>query len=311
MNARRTSESAVAVTADAPRSSAEAPPFQGPAWLRALDRVLAVQRKAVLTHVHGIRRRHPDATPAELVRILERHYLTAVTSGGAAVGATAMVPAVGTGVTLALSGAETVGFLEATALFAQSVTEVHGITLDDPTRARALVMTLMLGPAGTDLLRQFGAQVAGTGPARTDYWGEMITASLPQLMMGPVADELKRRFVKKFAVSHGTSLIGKAIPFGIGAAIGGVGNNLAGRQVVRAARTAFGPPPLRLRPELEAAPRAPRSRGRLSLPRLPFRSSDTLVIEEGADGRLADATGRARAAEKDPDEPPSGAGGRG
>ena len=59
--------------------------------------------------------------------MLERRYLAAVTTGGAAVGATAVVPGIGTGVTLALSGVETVGFLEATTLFAQSVAEVHGI----------------------------------------------------------------------------------------------------------------------------------------------------------------------------------------
>ena len=50
--------------------------------------------------------------------------------------------------TLALSGVETAGFLEASALFAQSVTEVHGIAVDDPERARALVMTMMLGYGG-------------------------------------------------------------------------------------------------------------------------------------------------------------------
>ena len=68
------------------------------------------------------------------MRILERRYLAAVTTGGAAVGATAVVPGIGTGVTLALSGVETLGFLEATALYAQSVAEVHGIAVENPDR---------------------------------------------------------------------------------------------------------------------------------------------------------------------------------
>ncbi|GAB3616701.1 hypothetical protein GCM10027416_12580 [Okibacterium endophyticum] len=231
--------------------AASAPPFTGPAWLRAVDRVLAVQRPVVVAHVRAIRRRHPHATPEQLVRILERHYLTAITSGGAAVGATAMVPAVGTGIALTLSGVETLGFLETTALFAQSVTEVHGISLDDPVRARALVMTMMLGRAGTELLGQLTGQIAGQAPVRSAYWGEVITSSMPQFVMGPVADELKKRFVKKFALNQGTSFIGKVIPFGIGAAIGGIGNHLAGRQVVLSARSAFGPAPFTLRAELE------------------------------------------------------------
>jgi len=54
--------------------------------------------------------RSPNATPDEIIRILERRYLAAVTTGGAAVGATAVIPGVGTGVTLALSGFETAAF---------------------------------------------------------------------------------------------------------------------------------------------------------------------------------------------------------
>src|SRR5215213_1583692 len=102
---------------------------------RGIDRVMAIQRPAVLAHIRSLRRRNPNATPDQLVRILERRYLAAVTGGGAAVGATAVLPGVGTGVTLALSGVETAGFLEATALFAQSVAEVHGIAIEDPDRA--------------------------------------------------------------------------------------------------------------------------------------------------------------------------------
>lgn len=75
-----------------------------PRVIRMLDRVLAVQRPAVVAHLRGIRLRHPDATTADIARILERRYLTAVTTGGAAVGATAVVPGIGTGITLALSG---------------------------------------------------------------------------------------------------------------------------------------------------------------------------------------------------------------
>ena len=251
----------------------------GPAWLRGIDRALSVQRPVVVAHIRALRRAHPNATPAQLVRILERRYLAAITTGGAAVGATAMVPGFGTGLTLTLSGVETVGFLETTALFAQSVTEVHGIALDDPVRARALVMTLMLGQAGTDLVRQFTGQVMGGGPPRKVFWGEMVAKRVPQAMMGPVADELKRRFLRMFVVNQGTSFIGKAMPFGIGAAIGGIGNNMAGRQVVNAARSAFGPAPVYLPFELEPLNRAARPtirelRERLPLPRLRRRSGN-------------------------------------
>lgn len=224
-----------------------------PYTVRALDRVLAIQRPAVLAHLRSIRRRHPAASPAEIIRILERRYLAAVTTGGAAVGATAVVPGIGTGVTLALSGVETIGFLEATTLFAQSVAEVHGIAVSDPDRARALVLTLMLGTEGVDLLRQLAKQ-AEKGTGRDSYWGEIITKTLPRAAVGPLVDRLKSAFVRQFAARGGASWLGKALPFGIGAAVGGAGNHILGRRVLVGSRRAFGVPPVSLPSELEPRP---------------------------------------------------------
>ncbi|TDW30956.1 hypothetical protein [Cryobacterium psychrophilum] len=218
-------------------------------FVRGFDRILAIHRPVVLAHIRAIRRHNPQATPEHIIRVLERRYLTAATMGGAAVGATAVIPGVGTGITLALSGVETAGFLEATALFAQSVSEVHGIAVDDPERARALVMTMMLGTEGSDLVRQLAGQFTGGG-ARTTYWGELITSSLPHTVLGPLTDKLKSVFIRQFAHKGGVSLLGKALPFGVGAVIGGTGNHLLGKRVVHSSRLAFGPAPLEFRAEL-------------------------------------------------------------
>ncbi|NLA10289.1 MAG: hypothetical protein GX871_08840 [Microbacteriaceae bacterium] len=225
-----------------------------PRVIRGIDRVLAIQRPVVVAHLRSIRLRHPDASPAEIIRMLERRYLTAVTTGGAAVGATAVVPGIGTGVTLALSGAETIGFLESTALFAQSIAEVHGIAIENPDRARALVLTLMLGKEGTDLVAQLAGQAFGKGATRDKYWGTLITKTLPRAAVGPLVDRLKSAFIHQFAVRGGASVLGKALPFGIGAAIGGTGNHVLGRRVLTAARIAFDVAPAALPPELEPAP---------------------------------------------------------
>ncbi len=229
-----------------------------PRAIRMLDRVLAIQRPIVLAHLRSIRLRHPNASTADIVRYLERRYLAAVTTGGAAVGATAVVPGIGTGVTLALSGVETVGFLEATALFAQSVAEVHGIPVSNPDRARALVLTLMLGKEGVDLVAQLARQASGKGVTRDKYWGELVTKTLPRAAMGPLVDRLKGAFVRQFAAKGSASVIGKAIPFGIGAAIGGAGNNILGRRVLVNSRRAFGPPPAIMPADIEPRPGAAR-----------------------------------------------------
>lgn len=229
-----------------------------PRVIRLLDRVLAVQRPVVVAHLRSIRLRHPDADNLQIVRMLERRYLAAVTTGGAAVGATAVVPGIGTGVTLALSGVETVGFLDATALFAQSLAELHGVRVEDPDRARALVLTLMLGAEGVDLVSQLAKQVSGKGMPREKYWGDVITKSLPRAAVGPLVDRLKTAFVRQFAAKGGASVIGKALPFGIGAAVGGTGNHLLGRRVLVNSRRAFGIPPAQYPPALEPKPGAAR-----------------------------------------------------
>jgi hypothetical protein len=233
-----------------------------PRVAQGFDKVLSVQRPVVLAHIRSIRRRRPQATPEQVLRTLERRYLAAVTTGGAAVGATAAIPAVGTATSLALSGVETAGFLEASALYAQSVTELHGIAVVEPERARTLVMALMLGNAGQDLIQQLATQAAGRG-SRTAYWGEFVTKSLPGPAFGMLADRVRNAFLRRFAVTQGTSVVGRLLPFGIGAAIGGTGNHLMGRKIISSSREAFGPAPLVFPSSLDAiekAPKAPKQR---------------------------------------------------
>jgi hypothetical protein len=214
-------------------------------WTKqGFDRLLSVHRPAVLAHLRSIRKRHPEATPEEVVRILEKRYVGAVTAGGAATGAAAIVPGVGTVAALGISGAETVGFLEASALFAQSVAEVHGLAAAEPERSSTLVMALMLGPAGGGIVKQFAGEVTGTGKPRSAYWGELVTKSLPNTVLKSVTKRVRNSFVKRFAARQGANIVFRAVPFGIGAIVGGAGNRVAGRAVVKATREAFGPAPV-------------------------------------------------------------------
>lgn len=271
-----------------------------PQFDRALDRVLALQRPVVLAHLRSIRAAHPTATPDDLIRSLERRYLLAVTGGGAAVGVTAAIPAVGTAAALGLSAAETLGFLEASALFAQSVTEVHGIATTDPERSRTLVMALMLGTGGQDLVRQLAGQAAG-GQARSAYWGELVTRQLPRVAVDRIAERIRIAFLRRFAVTQGGSVLGRALPFGVGAVIGGAGNHLLGRTVVHSAREAFGPPPAEFPADLAAVtPRGERISSvairRLSAPVTALRRLPTARRRPTADPSTADPSSPARPA---------------
>jgi hypothetical protein len=222
-----------------------------PRFLRLIDGALGVQRPLVLAHVRNVRRRYPSASPADIIRILENNYLAAVTTGGAAVGASSAIPGIGITASLGLSAIETAVFLEVSGLFAQAVTEVHGIAVEDPERARALVMTMILGSGGTDLVRQLAAQVTGEAPPKNANWGELITKTLPSAAMGSIADRIKSMFLRRFARAQGGRVLGRVIPFGIGAVVGGAGNHALGKKVIHNARTAFGAPPAEFPPGLE------------------------------------------------------------
>ncbi len=210
-----------------------------PGVQRALERAVEVQRPVVLSNIRRLRKKHPHASAADLSRMLERSYLAAVTTSGAAVGATAAVPAIGTVAALGLSGVAVVGFLEATALYAQSVAELHGVQTSDPERARTLVMAIMLGEEGNALMQT----LSGSSGHATQHWGNVLGSSMPSGMMGGIGRQIRNRFIKKFLARQGTAMLGRVIPFGIGAAVGGAGNHIMGKNVIKSTREAFGPAP--------------------------------------------------------------------
>lgn len=207
-----------------------------------LSRLLSVQRPVALAYVRSLRRRNPEATPEELIKIIRRHYLTLTTSGGAAVGATAAVPGLGTTAALGVATAETAGFLEGTALFAQAVSEIHGLPVQDANRANALVLGLMLGKDGKNIVQRFSKQSGGT-ESMLGNWGSIVTKQLPAPVVDLMLRKLRKTFIRKFAARAGGSLVGRLLPFGIGAIIGGVVNSQMSRKVAKEANEAFGAAP--------------------------------------------------------------------
>jgi hypothetical protein len=214
-----------------------------PAVHKAINKAIDVQRPLVLANLTRLRRKYPNASVAQLNAKLERDYLRAVTGTGAAVGASAAVPGLRTVASLGLSAAATVGFLEATALYAQSVAELHGIQTDDPERARTLVMAILLGEEGGALVSALAGQSAGRGQTANQYWGNLLGKSLPSGSVGLIGNAIRKKFLKFMLAKQGKFMLGRALPFGIGAVVGGAGNLAMGRSVIQAAREAFGPLP--------------------------------------------------------------------
>ncbi|WP_410593970.1 hypothetical protein [Amycolatopsis sp. lyj-23] len=212
------------------------PASSGPV-LALLDKAIGVQAPLVRKNIARARQRNPDATPAEVVRTLERMFVSALAGTGAAVGASAAAPAVGTAVALALSAGEAFSSLELSVLFVLSVAEVHGVRLDEIERRRTLVMGILLGQSGS-------STIVGKAAERTgQHWARQLVSKVPMSRLNQINSVLGRNFVTKYGTKQGVIVLGRVAPFGIGAVIGGGANATVAALAVRAARRAFGPAP--------------------------------------------------------------------
>ncbi|MET9083206.1 hypothetical protein ABZX77_15130 [Streptomyces sp. NPDC004237] len=182
------------------------------------------------------RQRNPEATPAEVIRRLERMYVSAMATVGAAVGAAAAAPGVGMGLGLALSAGETLSSLGLSTRFALSVAEVHGVALHELERNRTIVMGILLGGTGSLIIPKIAER---TG----QHWGRRVVAKVPAEKLRRINGVLGEHFVTKYGTKQGIIVLGRVAPFGFGAVIGASANAALAAGHVAAARRAFGPPP--------------------------------------------------------------------
>ncbi|WP_269928381.1 di- and tripeptidase [Kocuria massiliensis] len=226
-----------------------------PALNKALDSVLRAQRPLVVTAIKKLRKKHPDDTPEQIAQRLERLYLRDVTVGGGAVGASAFIPGIGTVTSVGLSFVAVGGYLERTAIYAQSMAELYGVHVDDPEKARTMVMALMLGEDGAVLMKQILGQ-SGRTAGISNKWGLMLGKEDGKSFS--VSRTIRNMFIKRFLTRQSGALLGRALPFGIGAVVGGGANLALGRQVIKSTKAAFGTVPQEFPDSLQLDGRAPK-----------------------------------------------------
>lgn len=213
-----------------------------------LDRALAVQRPVVLNYLDRVRRKEPNMTPDELVTRLEKQYVTAVMGIGGASGAAAAVPGVGTAASVASGAAEIAAFVSATAMYVLALAELHGIPVSDPEVRRALVLSVLVGDTSAASL--------GGASSRDRHWGRVFARTTAKddatikERIGGMNGQLANMALRRFGARQGALLFGRALPLGIGAAIGAGGNAALARAAIATARAAFGPAPKTFPPRI-------------------------------------------------------------
>src|SRR5688572_19924033 len=154
---------------------------------KAVNGRQAIARK----YVRWVRRRNPDATPAEIIKAIERHYVTAISiaggivtagsigvsfmPGGGKVGVRAV--AIGLARTAAatnlLSAADEQLKFEITAMFGLALADVHGMRYDQD-QAKALVYGLSNSRVSQAQITSFATDLAKASPSSAVDMGQRI-----------------------------------------------------------------------------------------------------------------------------------------
>jgi hypothetical protein len=202
---------------------------------KALERAVAIQQSTVQEYISRTRRRNPEASPEEILAALELKYFTSVTMAGGSVGGIAAA-GITVPVALAASVAEVGVFAELTALYTLAVAEIYGEPVDAIERRMTILMTVLIGESAVTVVEKAAGR---TGK----YWGKTIVNKIPMSSIKSINKLLGPRFVTKFGTKQGVLVLGRAIPFGIGALIGGTANAFIANGVIRAVNSAYGPAP--------------------------------------------------------------------
>ena len=206
----------------------------GSAVERALDKAITLPAAHIEERVVRMRRDRPGADTAELVEMAASRFRTEAGLSSGAVGASAALPAVGTGTAATLTVGQTAVFIASAVTYVLTVAELQGLRIVDTEKRRALVLSALLGREGSEAIQ-------GTLGLSTLFWAAQALARMPLPTVKSINAQLAKRLAKRTAVKGGALAVGRLIPFGIGAAIGWSGGRALANQVIEGAQAALGP----------------------------------------------------------------------
>lgn len=215
----------------------------GKALIEGVDRAVVsrwerAQRVAIETA--------PNAAPDVKARAIAAPIKRKMTALGAAAGATAAAPGVGTSVAVGTLAAELGVVALRTTDMVMAIGAAYGHTDAGPEERRAWVLAVLAfgddaAEEFTTLARDMGLNL-GEGHA-IELAGEAIGGGAGQMA---TVDALRRinstlvaQVLKKWGTRRGAATVGKLLPFGIGAAVGGSANYVMLREFAKQADRFF------------------------------------------------------------------------
>ena len=190
----------------------------GRAFIGAVDKAVQLQTSTIRTYVDWLRRQNPDATPAEIQKLMDKHLKNTVTGTGAGVGAAAAVPGIGLFAGAAAVAGESVLFLDLAAFYAVASAYLRGEDIADPERRRALVLSLLMGTKGLAIVDAMLGDDAGKIP------GKSTLAKFSGPTLANTNNVLQRIATRSMRKTLRRAWLGKLMPLGIGAIAGTTAN---------------------------------------------------------------------------------------
>lgn len=209
----------------------------GRAFIGAVDKAVQMQTSTIRTYVDWLRRQNPEATPAEIQKLMDKHLKNTVTGTGAGVGAAAAVPGIGLFTGAAAVAGESVLFLDLAAFYAVASAYLRGEDISDPERRRTLVLSLLMGTKGLAIVDAMLGDDAGKIP------GKSTLAKFSGPTLANTNNVLERIAMRSMRKSSRRAWLGKLMPLGIGAVAGTTANRKLADGVIGNVQSGLGAVP--------------------------------------------------------------------
>ena len=175
----------------------------------------------------------PDALRPEKIDALTKSFTRELGAAGAAAGAAAAAPMVGTVATITSTAAELAWFTARAGDLILTIAAIHG--RPDPTveerRAWVLAVLLYGSSARDEFARTLNEASVGIAPT--------VGRQIPVTTLQTANRLMSRVFVRRYGTKRGIIALGRMLPIGIGAVIGGTANYLTIRTLARHADQFF------------------------------------------------------------------------
>ncbi len=200
--------------------------------MAAVDKGLSEAQPIAAARVAKMQTEYPGITTEQMAKKLGRRFRNTVTASGAAAGAVAAAPGVGTAAGIAATAPDLYLFMRESAVYVLAMAQIHGVRALDADERRAVVLMVLVG----------GSLAAGTNKAighAGPNVAKIIVQKVPAQTLREINKYLGRHFITKYGTKSGGLVLSKHVPLGIGVVVGGGANAAFATQTIRSAHKTF------------------------------------------------------------------------